>query len=131
MRRIRLERTYRNAGNVRIPSGDYWEDDAALNGLGAYLIDTRHAEVLSDTKDIEVIGVDWAETKPGIEDLTLAELKEEATTRGLPFNSRVTKAELIALIGDSAAVSEPEADETDASVETDEAGNEADDDEAT
>lgn len=114
------------SGFKMIYPGVYDESDPRLYGLATYLVKTGHAVKL-DEPEVE----QSAETKPGIEGLTLAELKEEATNRGLSFNSRVTKAELIALIGESTANDEPEAGEDDEPEDADASEDEVSDDEAT
>lgn len=89
--------------------GEYEATDERLFGLADYLVRTGHAVVTEDAPvaawisdetaaELPDAEVEIVEDKPGIEDMSLAELKEEATKRGLSFGSRVTKAELIALI---------------------------------
>lgn len=87
--------------------GEYEATDERLFGLANYLVNTGHAIITDDVAtpitDEEAAKLPDAELetvegKPSIEDMSLAELKDEATKRGLVFNSRATKADLIALM---------------------------------
>lgn len=80
-----------------IPPGVYAEDDPALSGLANYLVVNGHAVKVGDAASSDES--ESTDTKLGIEDMTLPELKEEANRLGLQFGSKATKAELIALIG--------------------------------
>lgn len=109
MTRIHVLHGWRGDTAQVILKGDYDAEDPRLFGKADYLVANRHAEVIEDASVAEVISdeaaaelpdaeVEIAEDKPAIEDMSLAELKDEATKLGLPFNSRATKADLIALI---------------------------------
>ena len=89
--------------------GEYEYADPRLFGLATYLVSTGHAVAVEDEPVAEIVSdeaaaelpdaeVETVEGKPAIKDMSLAELKDEATKLGLPFNSRATKADLIALI---------------------------------
>lgn len=78
-----------NVGGV-VYDGDLEPDLTAQLVSNGVLVSDSPAAVEADEQPIE--------SKPDIEDLTLAELREEASQRGLPFTSRMSKAELIALI---------------------------------
>lgn len=109
MKRIHVFHGWRGDTAQVILKGDYDADDPRLFGKAEYLVANRHAVVTEDAPvaawisdetaaELPDAEVEIVEDKPGIEDMSLAELKDEATKRGLSFGSRVTKAELIALI---------------------------------
>lgn len=57
--KIRLSNTYENVNRLRIPAGEYDIADAALCGLGQWLVDSRHAFVTEADPPASV-----AETEP-------------------------------------------------------------------
>ena len=100
-----------------ILKGDYDADDPRLFGKADYLVRNRHAEVAPDAgtpishEEAETLpDAETTEAKFGIENMTLTELKVLATRYQLEFNSRSTKAELIALIRNAEDTSDAEAD---------------------
>ena len=86
---------YRGGGLIRIPAGEYDEDDPVLRGLAGYLVDTDHAVQL---KAVEVQSD--PETKQALDDMTVAELRDFASSQNIELGGAKKKADVIAIIED-------------------------------
>jgi len=84
---------YRGGGLIRIPAGEYDENDPALSGLAGYLVDTDHAVQL---KAVEV--KPEPETKKALGDMTVAELREFAEAQDIELGKAKKRADIIDII---------------------------------
>jgi len=85
---------YRGGDLIRIPAGEYDENDPALHGLAGYLVDTDHAVQL---KAVEVKPEPESEPehKLALGDMTVAELRDFAEAQNIELGDARKKADII------------------------------------